>query len=99
MEKSMQLAQILRRVQQGEDPTKLRYEKQALEINGLTKEFLRENGVSEKSAIKLIKDFIEKDEEPMEMICISVGFIEKETGCMLRVSIIIQLITSKNKII
>lgn len=53
-------------------PTKLRYEAKALEINGLTKKFLREHGVTEKQAIKLIKEFT--NGEVFEIIGQNVSF-------------------------
>lgn len=51
---------------------KLEYEKQAMEINGLTKTFLRKNGVTEKQAIKKIKDFI--NNEQFEIIGQNIDF-------------------------
>lgn len=51
-------------------PTELEYNDRAMEINGLTKEFLNKHGVSEKEAINQIKYFIDinKDFSPPTML-------------------------------
>lgn len=44
-------------------PTKLKYNARAMKVNGLTKKFLRENGVTEKQAIAKLRDYVSTHEK------------------------------------